>query len=278
MEKQFLQEFIGEKNRVSIMKQVSLIIIALFAIWSLGKAQPSNTNQIDLDFQKLVKLKCTYERYGLIASQTSKIESLNMRDSIFDLYKSQAYKIKTAPNIYLKHINHVLKNDKNLSTEETLPYKYMSVTGGGYINSRWYLIKKIDLYRVIKYSLFKKKDSILPQDFRGLPVVNEKNYNGYDKTKQGDFKSAFRFLLHNLSLSTQEVKFIKNNDNQIHVLDMKKYLDKNGLSIVNKNFITWAINYFIKDPKVSLAYLDNVYEVIRNQDYLPRDQSATKSQ
>lgn len=240
-------------------------MIALFAISANANTQQSNEHLIYLAFQKLLDLKCNYEKHR---------NSDSKRDSSLILYKDQINKIKNSPDIYLKYINHALKNSNAQLIEEKLSYKCLSSTGGGYINSRWYLIKKNDLYRVIKYSLFKRKDSILPENFRGLPVINEKNYNGYDKAKQGDFKIAIKFLLFNLALDTKEIRFIRNNDNQLHVLDMKKYLDRNGLSTENKEFVKWAIDYLMRHPEVSLAYLDNVYDAIRYQDYIPKDKPA----
>ncbi|WP_147273597.1 hypothetical protein [Pedobacter chinensis] len=249
------------------MKKFSLIIIAFFVVLAYANAQQIDYQHIDLEFQKLIDLKWDYERYK---------NNIQKRDSVFALYKNQSNKIKKAPEIYLSYIKLALKKDRVMPAKETVYYKYVSGTGE-YINKSWHKIKKVDLYRVVRYSLFKRDDEILPEDFRGLPVIDEKDYNGYDKTKQGDFKIAIKFLLYNLQLTPQEIKFIKNDNNQLHVLDMKKYLDKYGLSTENKEFIKWAIDYLIKYPKFSLAYLDNAYDVIRYRNLVPRDKELNNS-
>ncbi|WP_316804103.1 hypothetical protein [Pedobacter nototheniae] len=243
------------------MKQIILVISLFLSITGHVHSQEINGNSIDLEFQKLTDLKWDYERYKNNAPK---------RDTILTLYKSQVNKIKKSPEIYLKYIRRALKNDKARQGKETVYYKYVPGTGE-YINKSWHRIKKIDLYRVIRYSLFKKDDEILPEDFRGLPVIREKDYNGYDEANRGDFKLACRLLLHHLPLTPQEIRFVKNDNNQLHVLDMKKYLDKYSLSEENKDFIKWAIDYLIKYPKYSLVYLNNAYDPIRYQNYRPRD-------
>jgi hypothetical protein len=229
---------------------------------SLANAQKLNENQIDLDFQKLIELKVNYERY----------KGNKKGDSILKIYQGQINKIKESPNIYLNYIRITLKKNKSQLLTKSIAYKYITVVESN-ISLRKHLIKEIDLFRVIRYSLFKRKDSILPTDFRGLPVVDEKNYNGYDKAKDGEYKIASKFLLHNLLLTQEEVKFVKNCDNQAHILSIKKYLDIEGLNEENEKFIKWAIDYLIKSPEVTLGYLNNVYDVVRYQNQSPRDRN-----
>ena len=243
------------------MKKVSLIIVLQLVTLTLTKAQLCNDHHIYAKFQYLLDLKWDYEKYK---------NNYHKRDSVIGLYKNQTMIIKSAREIYLKHINSALRKNKTTLARETVYYKYVPGTGE-YFDKNWYKIKKIDLYRVIKYSLFKRNDEILPEDFRGLSVVNEKDYNGYDKNKRSDFKIATRFLMYNLPLATLEKKFIKNDYNQFYVLDMKKYLDKYGLNMENKEFIKWAIGYLIKYPQFSLAYLDNAYDSIRYRNHVPKD-------
>lgn len=244
------------------MRYIALVIFTLLGASIWAKAQENKEHQIYLELEKLAKLKYDSEKY-----ERNDVK----RDTTLALYKTHLNKIKKSPEVYLKYINDALKSNKAQISEEKISYKYMPTTGGGYFNPRWYRIKRSDFYRVIRFSLFKRNDDVLPKDFRGLPVIDEKNYNGYDKAKRSDFKIASRYLLQNLTLAAQDVAFIKNDNNQMHVLDMKKYLDEYGLNEENKEFIKWAIDYIIESPEVSLYYLDNVYDAIRYKDYRPRD-------
>lgn len=78
------------------------------------------------------------------------------------------------------------------------------------------------------------------------------------------------FLKKNLKLNLVQLKFIKNRNNIKDVTDMKEYLDEKGLSLENTEFITWAIDYLIKQSWVSVGWLKNVYNAGRKSS-LPRD-------
>ncbi len=242
------------------MKKIILIVIALVTYVDIVNAQIYNKIQMDLNIQKMIKLKVDFEKF----------RGSKKGDSIFKLYQGQINNIKDSSKVYLDFIKISLKKEKSRLLVETIAYKNLTVVESN-ISLRRHLIKKIDLYNIIKYYLLKKNDSILPGDFRGLPVVDEKNYNGYDKNKTGEYKIAAKFLLNKLSLTHQEIKFIKNCDNQVYVLDIKKYLDTYGLNSENITFIKWAVSYLIKYPGVSIAYLDNSYEPIRSKNYMPKD-------
>lgn len=265
------QEYIGEKNRLNIMKKKYLLFALSISISGCAIAQSLNKQTIDLDFKKLLELKINYEKYNIIATQSREEKNIKKRDSIYDIYKGQISRIKKQPDVYLSFINETLKSE-NQQANETFPYRFIPKTGK-HINLKWYEIKKKDYYRVIKYSLFKLNDSILPENFRGSPIIDEKTYNGYDKTKQKEFKLASKFIRLNISLTKEENKFIKNDNNQVHVLSIKQYLDDEGLNQDNVAFIKWAINYLLKSPDVSLGYLNNVYDAIRHQNQRPRDKN-----
>ncbi|WP_410222269.1 hypothetical protein [Pedobacter sp.] len=253
------------------MKKKYLLFVVSIMMLGCAVVQPFDRQTIDLDFQKLVTSKINYEKYNMIATQDPGEKNIKKRDSIYDLYKSQISHIKKNPDVYLKFINKMLRSE-NQQTDETLPYRFIPKTGG-YVNLKWYEVKKNDFYRIIKYSLFKMDDSVLPENFRGLAIIDEKAYNGYDETKQEEFRLASKFLRLHLSLTKEEIKFVKNCDNQVHVLSIKQYLDKEGLNRDNVAFTKWAIDYLLKSPDVSLGYLNNVYDAIRYQNQIPRDKN-----
>lgn len=242
------------------MKKIYLTLFLSVILQGLAYSQVLK-DQLDTDIRELITLKITYE-----SSRGNDIK----RDAALKQYRSAVEKIKDPAKGYLKALKKAIKEDRDSLSAHSLPYKHLTVTEAN-ISLRQHLIKKIDLYRVIRYSLFRRKDSILPENFRNLPVVDPKNYNKYDKAKKGDFKIASRFLLNNLSLTPAERKFIKNGDNQAHVLHMKKYLDNDGLTVENTGFIKWAIGYLATSPELSLAYLENVYQAVKYREYVPRD-------
>jgi hypothetical protein len=265
------QGYTGGKNKFNFVKKISILLFASIVILNIASAQQFNRDTVDVRLQKLIKLKINYEKYKMAAIQDSNELNIIKRDSICNLYKKHVYNIKSSPNIYLKFINNIIRNDSQQHNVK-LPYRFIP-NSGSYINLSYYEIYKNDFYKVIKYSLFKRKDSILPTEFRGLPVVDEKKYNGYDKNKRIEFKIASKFLFSNLSLTIRQIKFINNCDNQVHTLSMKRYLDTGGVSEENKEFIKWAIDYLIKSPEVTLGYLNNVYDVVRYQNTRPRDKN-----
>ncbi|RDC56931.1 hypothetical protein DU508_06945 [Pedobacter chinensis] len=191
------------------------------------------------------------------------------RDSVLLLYKNQSNKIKNSPEIYLNYINYALKNKKTQLSNESSPYKYISGLLSTY-DKNSHFIKEIDLYRLIKYYLFKRNDELLPESFRGLPMVEEKNYIKQYTPKCGERRATIKFLKKNLSLTSAQLKFIKNRYNIKDITDMKKYLNENGLSSENKEFIEWAIDYLIKRSWVSVGWLENVYKTGR-QNNIPSD-------
>lgn len=242
------------------MKTIFSITVIFITILKCVFAQPPDKTKILIEIQKLTQLKWDYEKYK---GHTQK------RDSVLILYKSQVNMIKNLPDIYLTYINYALKHNKEELTKESAPYKYVSGLLSVY-DSKSHFIKVIDLYRIIKYYLFKKDEELLPESFRGLPVVDEKNYIKQYTAQPGERRATIKFLKRNLSLTSKEVKFIKNSNNIKDITDMKKYLLKNGLSLENKEFIKWAIDYLIKRSWVSLGWLENVYNAGRKE-YVPRD-------
>jgi len=215
----------------------------------------------DKKIQKVLSSKIAYEK---------STENGSKNEIVLSAYKKEIQEFKALGKAFAKFSKSISKDDNQLLLRESMQYKYFNPLLSS-INLKTIFIKKVDLYKLMRYSLFKKNDTILPENFRGLPVIDERNYNKYDQRKQAEFKIASTFLLKRLKLDRQQSRFLKNDINQAHVLNIKAYLDSEGYSSENLEFIKWALDSLIKDPTVSLAYLDNVYEAIRNQGYVPKD-------
>jgi len=245
------------------------MVIICFSLVDWAHAQQTEEHQIYLDLYKIIALKKDYEKY-------KSINDTKRADSLLLMYKNQIVKIKKMPEIYLNYIQVSLRQKNDSLAKDFLPYKYMSGLQSN-LDFDSYFIKKIDFYRVIEYSLFKRNDDLLPENFRGLPVVDEKNYKNKDDSASYDFKPhelklAVKFLLKNLSLNCEDRRNIRKKNNANVVMDIKKYLDENGLSPENKEFVKWAFKQLITaDNQISLQQLDALYEPNRNKIYTPKD-------
>ncbi|WP_316848592.1 hypothetical protein [Pedobacter psychrodurus] len=242
----------------------NILAFILFFVWAAPiNAQKHTDNQASKDIWRILLLKINYEKF-------EKSKKIDQRDSVLSLYKDDVAKLKESPNLYLNFIENELKNKKNQLKKEFLPYKYghnlhfTHDTGG-------YYIKKIDLYKVIKYSLFKKGDSLLPENFLEIPVVDKHNYVIKYKPKRGERSSALSYLRKNFSLSKAELEIINDKNNTKSIIEMKKWLDKYGSNNDEKKFIKWAINYLTERPGESVARLNSIYQLIKLQDYKSKD-------
>lgn len=269
MEKQSFPESTGERNRSVQMKKLILIVIICFSLVDWAGAQQPKEHEIYLELYKIIALKKDYEKY-------KSFNDTKRADSLLLMYKNQIEKVKKMPDIYLNYIKVSLSQKNDSLAKDFLPYKYMSGLQSN-LDFDSYFIKKIDFYRVIEYSLFRRNDDLLPENFRGLPVVDEKNYKNKDAASSNDFKPqelklAVKFLLKNLSLTPEERRNLRKKENAIVVMDIKKYLDENGCSPENKEFVKWAFKQLITaDNQISLEQLDALYEPNRNKNYTPKD-------
>lgn len=246
------------------MNKIFLVIISLKILMGSANAQQFTDDQIYLDFQNLAYLKVDYEKYR---NNTTK------KDSIFVLYKKQIDKIKKSPDVYLRYINRSLRDDKIKLTKERLQYNYPLTDAN---NLNLYIIKYIDFYRVIRYSLFKRNDDFLPVNFQGLPVVDENNYRPKYGPKSAEYKLALRYLLDSVGFDSKEKKKLKKAENPDVVIDIKKYLEENGLSSENKEFVKWALSQLVfPNNNISIGHLDAIYKLNRNKNYNPRDREPT---
>lgn len=255
-------DFIGEGNRFRFMKKLYLFLLFVF-VGSICKsnAQYLTESQIPLEIHRLVLLKLDYEKFK---NRDKK------RDSVLALYKEQINKIKRGSDLYSKYIKTALRRDKDSLKRERIPYKYIS-GGQSIYDVDEYVIKKIDLYRIIKYYLLEQNDELLPESFRGLPIIDEKSYNGYYNLKPGELKRAIKFIIATISLSKEEITFVKSERSPKAIMDIKEYIDANGLNPESEKFIKWAINYLTKNNSARLGELEIIYRVVNSKDYVPRD-------
>lgn len=251
------------------MKKLIFMVIICFSLVDWAVAQQSKENQTYSDLYKIIALKKDYEKY-------KSINDTKRADSLLLMYKNQIEKIKKSPDIYLNYIKVSLGQQNDSLAKDFLPYKYRSGLQSN-LDFDSYFIKKIDFYRVIEYSLFKRNDELLPENFRGLPVVDEKNYKNKDDPASDDFKPqelklAVKLLLKNLSLTPEEREDVRKKSNANVVMDLKKYLEENGWSPKNKEFVKWAfVQLITPDNQISLEQLDALYAPNRNKNYKPKD-------
>ena len=247
------------------MKKIFSIIITLICLTNLANGQDT----LGRDLKKLARLKAYCDIYGggLLKANLNYPQSVG--DSICYQYMALINKVKKSQKIYLNYINEALKNKSVSLTKEANLYK-----NPGYavqIDYDQYFIKTIDLYRVIKYSLFERNEDVLPEDFYNLKVIDLKNYHGYYEPEP-ELRSAKRFILKNFDLTQQEIAFIKNKLNVKFIMDIKNFLDTWGMNDENKKFIKSAIATFVKDRGTSLSALYSQYLLSKDvQNYVPRD-------
>lgn len=247
------------------MKKIFSTLIFLMNLVGFVYAQKWDDHQIELDFEKVATLKVDYEKYR---------GNPKKGDSLLKLYKNQINKIKISPDIYLKYINSELRSNKTLLKKETLLYKSLTVEANSSLKR--FVIKKIDFYRVIKYSLFKKGDEILPLDFHGLPVVDENNYRPKYGPKPTGYKLALRFILDSVGFNSQEKKMLKKAKDPAVIMEIKEYLNEKDLNLESKEFLKWALRYLTTPGNnLSIGHLEGIYKIQRDQNYVPKDREST---
>jgi len=245
------------------MKKLILTFSLFFVLITSTNAQKHNDSQIYMDIWKILLLKINYEKL-------KKNKNIDQQDSVLSLYRDNVVNLKKSPNVYLSFIENELRNNKDQLKKEFIPYKYGHNLHFTYDTGGYY-IKKIDLYRVIKYSLFEKSDSLLPENFLEIPVVDKHNYVIKYKPKPGERKEALNYLKQNFSLNTKELGIIYDKNNTKSIIEMKAWLDKYGLNDDERKFIKWAINYLDERPGEYVARLNSIYELVKRKDSIPND-------
>ncbi|MDQ1142842.1 hypothetical protein [Pedobacter agri] len=256
-----LQGYIGEKNKFVYMKHF-ILIIALHLITSNILAQETS-GQMEIDLKDLLKKKIDYEKFK---------GNILLRDSVLTTYRDKIDQIKNNKKTFSRYINAELKQKSRDEKQNMIEYRHLSITESN-SNLRQSLINRKDFYKIVKYYLFCNNDTILPKDFRGLSIIDEKDYNGYNIKNRPLWALAVKYLSTHLTLTVNQKKFIKDEINQKHVLEMKAYIDENGNKTDTIEFIMWALEYWATQPKPSLYHLDNVYDALRFQQYSPKEKN-----
>jgi len=249
------------------------LIIALSLISTVVLAQDT----IGRDLRKLAHLKLWCELYGIYPNQkifSNREKGKASRDSLFYQYVALIAKVKKSPEVYLTYINKVLKENTDSLRKQQMFYKnpYRTIL----YQYDPYSIKIIDLYRVIKYSLFEHDDDYLPEDFRGLGVIDPKNYHGYYEPEPKR-EAAIKYIIKRFSLNAKEKKFLRDELNVGYVMDIKNFLDTCAQTTENEMFIRESIAGFVKDKGAPLMGLYYDHLLFRDtEDYIPRDKEPPK--
>lgn len=248
------------------MKNIILFVI-LTSVCSIASAQDT----ISRDLKDLAKLKLWSDLYGVYPNKKkfNNDEKNLIRDSIYHEYALLIHKVKKSPSTYLSYIDKILRDNTDSLRKETVLYNNPTITV--LYNYSPYFIKTIDLYRVVKYSLFERNDSFLPDDFHNLGVIDQKNYYGYYEPEPKR-KAAIKYIMNKFSLNSEEKKFLKNKLNVGFVMDIKKFLDTSANTVKNKEFIKSSIATFVKNREMPLAGLYFYHQLSQDtKDYVPRD-------
>lgn len=248
-------------------RKLALTLVMLLLGYGLTYAQQLNNAQFSMEIKKLSWLKWQFEEF------TAKKRWVNA-DSVLILYKEQISKLKENQKEYLKYMRIAIRYSKDTLKTKSIPYKYSSFSG--IYDPKFHLIKDIDLYRVVRYSLFKRNDDMLPTDFRGLPIVDENNYKPKYAPKPAGYKLALRFLLDSAGFNSNEKKMLRKVENPDVVMQIKEYLDEKGLTIENIEFVKWALEQLVSpNNNINIVVLEALYEPNRNENYVPRDREPT---
>ncbi len=254
------------------MRQI-ILIIALSFISTIGIAQDT----IGRDLRNLAKLKVWSEVLGAYPNRKEFIDGRKKitRDSVYYEYKSLIAKVKKSRKVYLPYINKVLKQNTDSLRKESVFYKNTIVTPLFVYPT--YTVKVIDLYRVIKYSLFERNDDFLPEDFYKLGIIDPKNYYGYYEPEPKR-KAAIKYILNMYSLNSEEKKFLKNKLNVGYVMDIKKFLDTCAQTAENKEFIKASIATFVKNKETPLAGLYFYFQLSKEtKNFVPKDKEPSRN-
>lgn len=180
MERNTHLEFIGEKNNPEIMKKILQIFLCLF-LFQVANSQEANRNEVHQKFRRLAYLRGQYEGYNKLYEKNQQSVNLKTkRDSISRLYVCLIELIKQKPKLYLKQINWAITNNRLDSNIRRFPYNHFS--GIMSTDPRPNMVTELDLYKIIRYSLFEQNFDKLPDlstipfyDKRKLVPVSHKN-------------------------------------------------------------------------------------------------------
>ncbi|WAC39033.1 hypothetical protein [Pedobacter sp. SL55] len=179
-----------------------LLILTLLVFATTTFAQ----DKIAHDLQNLAKLKLWSEMYGAYPNRKEfkNDAKKTTRDSLYHEYVSLIAKVKKSPKIYLSYINKVLKENTDSLRKKSILYNNPTPTI--LYNYDPHSIKVIDLYRVIKFSLFERNDDFLPEDFKKPGIIDPKNYYGYYEPEPKR-KAAIKYIMNRFALNSEEKNF-----------------------------------------------------------------------
>jgi len=248
-----------------------IFTIALSFISIVAIAQDT----IALDLRRLAKLKLWSELYGIYPNRRKFISDGSVkRDSFYNEYTSLIVKLKKSPEVYLSYINKALKKNTDSLRKQSVTYRSPGITSLTVYNT--YNVKIIDLYRVVKYSLFERNDDFLPEDFYSLGVIDFKNYYGYYEPEPKR-RAAIKYIIKKFNLNSEEKKFLKNKLNVGYVMDIKNFLDTCAKTSENEEFIKKSIAAFVKNKETPLIWLYNEFQFSKiTKGYIPRDKEPSK--
>ncbi len=155
------------------MKNKLLIFIFVFCANS-HRVLAQNDIEKSQIFQSLKSLCISRAQYESCFEDTKKNISLVKRkilDSSLNAYKQKIKAVKKQRNTYLKHIDSAIVNGNLNNKRQYIPYHYFPKKMS--IDPRYTLITQLDMYKIIRYSLFERDDSILP-DLKDVPFYDKK--------------------------------------------------------------------------------------------------------
>lgn len=153
------------------MKKIWYLFLCLFIV-QVVSAQSIQQNKIYLEFKRLAYLRGQYEGYSkLYETQQHNTNIKDKKDSLLMLYTSMIKKIKQKRQVYLNHINWAIINNKLDSNYRRIPYNYFPSIMSTDPTSN--TISELDLYKIIRYSLYEKKYDMLP-DLSNIPFYDKK--------------------------------------------------------------------------------------------------------
>ncbi len=147
------------------MKYLLILLLLLFRLPSFSQRQVNNP--VDDKLSLLVSLKSEYEEYRDRTEMTSHVNSANKyaykRDSVYRLYMGMIKAVKKSPEVYLVHINKTIKTGKvEYDGAQRILYNYFNQSLS-YLDWDLYFVPRLEAYKMIKRSLFEKKENQLPE-------------------------------------------------------------------------------------------------------------------
>lgn len=152
------------------MKILVIYLSILFAMQSItATAQIENGINYYSQFDQLMKYKRQYEKYRNLAEKNENFS--DKRDSVYTLYTSKIKSMQKKPEMYLKHLEEVIRtNDAKSKDTYPQPYDYFDTSLP--FDSSLHFVKRVDLYKIIKKYIFDEKANLLPEKINTIKKIN----------------------------------------------------------------------------------------------------------